>query len=265
MRLGVIGCGKMGSALIKGAFIKGAIQGDEVMAFDTFRESAEDLSKQVGTQIANSSNDLVKNCETVLLCVKPQDIISLTSSLDRDRDGILFISIAAGVKIYDLEKSLLKEDRVIRVMPNTPAMIGKGASAQSRGSHATESDAKFVANLLNAVGVSLEVPEKQLDAVTGLSGSGPAYIYTVIEAMADGGVLVGLPKEQALMLAAQTVSGAAEMIINSKEHPATLRDQVSSPGGTTIAGLAAIESGKLRSTLIEAVQAATKRSQELGN
>ena len=265
MRLGVIGCGKMGSALIKGAVIKGAIQGDEVMVFDTFRESAEVLSKQVGAQISNSSNNLVRNSEAVLLCVKPQDIISLTSSIDRDRDGILFISIAAGVKIHDLEKSLLKEDRVIRVMPNTPAMIGKGASAQSRGTNAIESDTQFVANLLNAVGVTLEVPEKQLDAVTGLSGSGPAYIYTVIEAMADGGVLVGLPKDQSLMLAAQTVSGAAEMIINSKEHPAKLRDQVSSPGGTTIAGLAALESGKLRSTLIEAVQAATKRSQELGN
>ena len=265
MKLGVIGCGKMGSALVKGAISKGAIESGEVLVFDTFEESAERLSKEIGVKIANNSNDLVKNSDAVLLCVKPQDIISLTECLDKDRNGILFISIAAGVKIQDLEKSLLDKDRVIRVMPNTPAMIGKGASAQSRGSNATESDIQFVKNLLNAVGIALEVPEKQLDAVTGLSGSGPAYIYTVIEAMADGGVLVGLPKDQALMLAAQTVSGAAEMIINSKEHPATLRDQVSSPGGTTIAGLAAIESGKLRSTLIEAVKAATERSKELGN
>ena len=163
MRLGVIGCGKMGSALIKGAVIEGAIQGDEVMVFDTFRESAEVLSKQVGAQIANSSNDLVRDSEAVLVCVKPQDIISLTSSLDRDRDGILFISIAAGVKIHDLEKSLLKEDRVIRVMPNTPAMIGKGASAQSRGSNATESDAKFVANIHDEW--QIQVTESQADCV----------------------------------------------------------------------------------------------------
>ena len=150
-------------------------------------------------------------------------------------------------------------------MPNTPAMIGQGASAQSKGKNATESDTEFVSKILNAVGISIEVPEKQLDAVTGLSGSGPAYIYTVIEALADGGVLVGLPKEKALTLAAKTVIGAAEMVMKSDEHPAKLRDQVASPGGTTIAGLAALESGKLRSTLIEAVKAATKRSEELGS
>ena len=150
-------------------------------------------------------------------------------------------------------------------MPNTPAFIGQGASAQSKGKNATESDAEFVSKILNAVGISVELPEKRLDAVTGLSGSGPAYIYTVIEALADGGVLVGLPKEKALTLAAKTVIGAAKMVMKSNEHPAKLRDQVTSPGGTTIAGLAALESGKLRSTLIEAVKAATKRSEELGS
>ena len=192
-------------------------------------------------------------------------MISLTDSFTKERSSKLFISIAAGIKIDDLKKSLKNDDRVIRVMPNTPAMIGQGASAQSKGKNATESDAEFVSKILNAVGISIEVPEKQLDAVTGLSGSGPAYIYTVIEALADGGVLVGLPKEKALTLAAKTVIGAAEMVMKSDEHPAKLRDQVASPGGTTIAGLAALESGKLRSTLIEAVKAATKRSEELGS
>ncbi len=192
-------------------------------------------------------------------------MISLTDSFNKERSSKLFISIAAGIKIDDLKKSLKNDDRVIRVMPNTPAMIGQGASAQSKGKNATESDAEFVSKILNAVGISIEVPEKQLDAVTGLSGSGPAYIYTVIEALADGGVLVGLPKEKALTLAAKTVIGAAEMVMKSDEHPAKLRDQVASPGGTTIAGLAALESGKLRSTLIEAVKAATKRSEELGS
>ena len=265
MNLGIIGCGKMGSALVKGAIKENAIDGQKVMVIDLVPELAQKLSNDIGATVAKTNDDLIKNADAVLLCVKPQDMISLTDSFNKERSSKLFISIAAGIKIDDLEKSLKNDDRVIRVMPNTPAMIGQGASAQSKGKNATESDAEFVSKILNAVGISLEVPEKQLDAVTGLSGSGPAYIYTVIEALADGGVLVGLPKEKALTLAAKTVIGAAKMVMKSDEHPAKLRDQVASPGGTTIAGLAALESGKLRSTLIEAVKAATKRSEELGS
>ena len=265
MNLGIIGCGKMGSALVKGAIRENAINGQQVMAIDLIPELAQQLSKDIGATIAKTNDELIENSDAILLCVKPQDMISLTNSFTKERSSKLFISIAAGIKIDDLEKSFKNDDRIIRVMPNTPAMIGQGASAQSRGKNATESDAQFVSNILNAVGIAIEVPEKQLDAVTGLSGSGPAYIYTVIEALADGGVLVGLPKEKALKLAAKTVIGAAEMVMKSDEHPAKLRDQVASPGGTTIAGLAALESGKLRSTLIEAVKAATKRSEELGS
>ena len=265
MNLGIIGCGKMGSALVKGAIKENAIDGQKVMVIDLVPELAQKLSNDIGATVAKTNDDLIKNADAILLCVKPQDMISLTDSFTKERSSKLFISIAAGIKIDDLEKSLNNDDRVIRVMPNTPAMIGQGASAQSKGKNATESDAEFVSKILNAVGISIEVPEKQLDAVTGLSGSGPAYIYTVIEALADGGVLVGLPKEKALTLAAKTVIGAAKMVMKSDEHPAKLRDQVASPGGTTIAGLAALESGKLRSTLIEAVKAATKRSEELGS
>ena len=265
MNLGIIGCGKMGSALVKGAIKENAIDGQKVMVIDLVPELAQKLSNDIGATVAKTNDDLIKNSDAILLCVKPQDMISLTDSFTKERSSKLLISIAAGIKIDDLEKSLKNDDRVIRVMPNTPAMIGQGASAQSKGKNATESDAEFVSKILNAVGISIEVPEKQLDAVTGLSGSGPAYIYTVIEALADGGVLVGLPKEKALTLAAKTVIGAAKMVMKSDEHPAKLRDQVASPGGTTIAGLAALESGKLRSTLIEAVKAATKRSEELGS
>ena len=265
MNLGIIGCGKMGSALVKGAIKENAIDGQKVMVIDLVPELAQKLSNDIGATVAKTNDDLIKNADAILLCVKPQDMISLTDSFNKERSSKLFISIAAGIKIDDLEKSLKNDDRVIRVMPNTPAMIGQGASAQSKGKNATESDTEFVSKILNAVGISIEVPEKQLDAVTGLSGSGPAYIYTVIEALADGGVLVGLPKEKALTLAAKTVIGAAEMVMKSDEHPAKLRDQVASPGGTTIAGLAALESGKLRSTLIEAVKAATQRSEELGS
>ena len=265
MNLGIIGCGKMGSALVKGAIKENAIDGQKVMVIDLVPELAQKLSNDIGATVTKRNDDLIKNADAILLCVKPQDMISLTDSFTKERSSKLFISIAAGIKIDDLEKSLKNDDRVIRVMPNTPAMIGQGASAQSKGKNATESDTKFVSKILNAVGISIEVPEKQLDAVTGLSGSGPAYIYTVIEALADGGVLVGLPKEKALTLAAKTVIGAAKMVTKLDEHPAKLRDQVTSPGGTTIAGLAALESGKLRSTLIEAVKAATKRSEELGS
>ena len=265
MNLGIIGCGKMGSALVKGAIRENAIDGQKVMVIDLIPELAQKLSKDIRATIAETNDELIENSDAILLCVKPQDMISLTDSFNKERSSKLFISIAAGIKIDDLEKSLKNDDRVIRVMPNTPAMIGQGASAQSKGKNATESDAEFVSKILNAVGISVELPEKRLDAVTGLSGSGPAYIYTVIEALADGGVLVGLPKEKALTLAAKTVIGAAKMVMKSNEHPAKLRDQVTSPGGTTIAGLAALESGKLRSTLIEAVKAATKRSEELGS
>ena len=174
MNLGIIGCGKMGSALVKGAIKENAIDGQKVMVIDLIPELARKLSKEIGATIAKTNDDLIKNSDAIILCVKPQDMISLTDSFARERSSKLFISIAAGIKIDELENSLKNDDRVIRVMPNTPAMIGQGASAQSKGKNATESDTKFVSKILNAVGISIEVPEKQLDAVTGLSGSGPA-------------------------------------------------------------------------------------------
>ncbi|MFL2479913.1 MAG: pyrroline-5-carboxylate reductase [Verrucomicrobiales bacterium] len=264
MRLGIIGCGKMGSALVKGAIKEGAITGDSVSVFDVIDSASNKLGNEIGATVTSSHDDLINKSEVVLLCVKPQDTLKMIGTLQAPDQSKLFISIAAGLQLLDLEKSLGERARVIRVMPNTPALVGKGASAFSRGTRATDDDANFVTNILGSVGKVLEVPEKQIDAITGLSGSGPAYIYTVIEALADGGVLVGLPKDKALLLAAQTVAGAAEMVIQTEEHPASLRDQVTSPGGTTIAGLAALESGKLRATLIEAVKAATLRSEDLG-
>jgi len=254
----------MGSALLKGAINKGAIETDSVSVFDVIDTASKKLANDIGATVASSHDDLINNSEVVLLCVKPQDTLKMLEGLNSLTQSKLFISIAAGLQLMDLEESLGESARVIRVMPNTPALVGKGASAFSRGTKANDEDTNFVINILGSVGKVLEVPEKQIDAITGLSGSGPAYIYTVIEALADGGVLVGLPEDQALLLAAQTVSGAAEMILQTGEHPASLRDQVASPGGTTVAGLAALESGKLRATLIDAVRAATLRSKELG-
>lgn len=264
MKLGIIGCGKMGSALLEGAVAAGAVDPGEVSLHDAFPDCAKSLAERVGATAAGTNGAVIEASEAVLLCTKPQDMLDMIRLLPPLTSSRLFISIAAGLQIADLEEALGDAGRVIRVMPNTPAMVGKGASAISRGTGATDADTEFVTQILDSVGSVVEVPEKLLDAVTGLSGSGPAYVYTIIEALSDGGVLMGLPKDKALTLAAQTVAGAAEMVLQTGKHPAMLRDQVTSPGGTTIAGLAAIEDGALRATLIGAVQAATERSQELG-
>jgi pyrroline-5-carboxylate reductase len=264
MKLGIIGCGKMGSALLKGAVQSKAVNPAEVFLHDAYIPLAEQLADDIGATALDSNAAVIGQSEVVLLCVKPQDMLDMLRSLPALSTAPLFISIAAGLKLAALEEVLGADARIIRVMPNTPALVGKGASAFSRGSCANDTDAGFVHAILKAVGMVTEVPEKQLDAVTGLSGSGPAYIYTVIEALAEGGVLMGLPRDKALMLATQTVAGAAEMVIHTGEDPAALRDQVASPGGTTVAGLSALEAGAFRATLIDAVRTATQRSTELG-
>jgi pyrroline-5-carboxylate reductase len=174
------------------------------------------------------------------------------------------VSIAAGVTIERIAAGLSAGQRIVRVMPNTPCLIGRGASAFSLGSHATKQDAQLVGELLSAVGAAFEVPEAQLDAVTGLSGSGPAFVYTMIEAMAAGGVAVGLPAELAAELAARTAAGAAEMVLETGETPAVLRERVTSPGGTTLAGLGVLDKRGFGEAVVTAVEAATRRSEELG-
>ena len=263
-KLGIIGCGKMGSALLEGAISAGAIAAESVSAYDKFAPAAESLASTCGAKLASSNAEVVANSDAILLCVKPQDMLEMLAELGEGSRGKLFISIAAGITISALEAALDPRARVIRVMPNTPALIKQAASAYALGSAATAEDALLASALLKAVGTVTEVPEKLLDTVTGLSGSGSAYVYTIIEALADGGVLCGLSKAQAIELAAQTLAGAANMVLTTGDHPAALRDQVTSPGGTTIAGLQVLEAGKLRATLIGAVEAATKRSKELG-
>ena len=264
MKLGIIGCGKMGSALLKGAVQSKSVNPAEVFLHDAFSQLADQLAKDTGATALSSNAEVIAQSEAVLLCVKPQDMLGMLEQLPETAKPPLFISIAAGLTISSFEQVLGANSRIVRVMPNTPALVSKGASAFSRGAGVNDEDAQFVHDILKAVGTVTEVPEKQLDAVTGLSGSGPAYIYTAIEALADGGVLMGLPKDKALTLAAQTVAGAAEMVLQQDEHPANLRDQVTSPGGTTIAGLSALEAGAFRATLIEAVRTATHRANELG-
>lgn len=264
MKLGVIGCGKMGSALIGGAIRAKAIEASDVIGYDPYPAAGEAFTAATGAKVTTSLADLA-DCDTFLLATKPQTAAEALDSLKESgvRDATL-VSIAAGLTIDWLERHSPSGFRIVRSMPNTPALVGKGASAYARSEKATAEDAAFAGKLLGAVGLAVEVPESMLDAVTGLSGSGPAYIYLAIEALTDGGVAVGLPQDQALQLAAQTVLGAAAMVVETGRPPAELRDNVTSPNGTTVAGLASLADTGFRESLISAVAAATARATELG-
>ena len=280
MKLGFIGGGKMAAALIKGVLKSGLCTPADITISDVHAPSAEKLRADTGVTLAASNAEVVGASDTIVLAVKPGDAIAAIQSVTTQqmessmrwawqsgtdsKGGKLLISIVAGLSIASLEKAAGEKLRVIRVMPNTPALVLAGASAYATGTQATEEDAETARKIFGGVGIAVRVKESLLDAVTGLSGSGPAYVYTIIEALADGGVLMGLPRDLALQLAAKTVAGAAEMVLQTGLHPAVLRDQVASPGGTTIAGIEALESGGLRAALITAVRAASERSSALG-
>jgi len=260
MKLGVIGCGKMGSALVEGAIRSGAIPAAKVSGCDAYPEAAKAFAKTTGATFAESISAL--NADTYLLCTKPNQAEAALGALPAGE--ALVISVAAGLSTAWLEARVPAGVRVIRCMPNTPALVGKGAAAFCRGKAATAADAEFAKLLLGSVGLAVELPESLMDAVTGLSGSGPAFVYVMIEAMADGGVRAGLPRAEAMKLAAQTVLGAAAMVLETGMHPGELKDQVTSPGGTTIAGIAELEKHGMRSAFIEAVTTAARRAAELG-
>ena len=255
----------MGTALVQGALRAGIVAVGDVIGTDVITAARDHFTKTTRADTTTSLADLVAVADVLLLCTKPQDAFgALGECSSEDSAGKLLISIAAGITLSDLEKHTPAAIRVIRTMPNTPALIGKGAAGYCLGSRCRPGDEEIVSQLLGAVGLALAVPEKLMDAVTGLSGSGPAYAYLFIEALADAGVREGLPRADALKLAAQTVAGAAEMVIQTGQHPAVLKDMVTSPGGTTIAGLAVLEERNLRSAVIGAVAAATAKSKDLG-
>ncbi len=263
MKIALIGCGKMGSALLCGV-ARSLGQGTEVYLCDVHQPAAEALGTSLGAKVCLTPSEAVTRAEVVILAVKPGDVRAVCQSLQAVGGERLYLSIAAGLKLADLEACLGGAERVIRAMPNTPALVGAGAAAFALGTRATLADADMARKILGAVGTVDQVSEKLLDAVTGLSGSGPAYGYLIIEALADGGVLMGLPRTAALQLAAQTMLGAAKMVLETGKHTGVLRDEVTSPGGTTIAGLEALELGGLRAALMQAVRAATERAEELG-
>ncbi len=252
----------MAAAIVQGVVAAGAFAPKSVWVSDAHAGVAEALGKAAGVRVASNNADVVAAADTLVLCVKPGDALGALKGLKLK--GRLVISIAAGIALVDLEKAAGPGCRVVRVMPNTPALIGHGAAAYALGSRAAAADAAVTEKIFRAVGSVYPVKESLLDAVTGLSGSGPAFVYLMVEALADGGVLMGLPRELALRLAAQTVAGSAQMVLQTGQHPAALRDMVTSPGGTTIAGIEALETCGVRGGFLAAVRAATERSRALG-
>jgi len=265
LRIGLIGTGKMATALASGWVRSRWIESNCVTGTDVLSEAREQFTKATTCRTLGSVAEVMAESDVLVLAVKPQHMAGVMQDMRaRLSERHLIVSIAAGVTLAKMGQALGEQRRLVRVMPNTPALVGAGASAFALGGTATAEDAKLAQAMLSIVGVAVEVPENLLDAVTGLSGSGPAYVYQIIEALSDGGVRVGLPRAIATKLAAQTVMGAAKMVLETGEHPGALKDAVTSPGGTTIAGLHAMEAGGVRGHLINAVVAATERSRELG-
>lgn len=264
-KLGFLGGGNMAGALIRGLLHEDAVIADQIRASDVSDQRLGDLQTKFGILTTSDNDELVRWADVIVIAVKPQIVDRILGSIASGMSGSdLVISIAAGVPLDALEARLPAGARVIRSMPNTAAIAHAGATAISPGTHATREDISVARALFEAVGRCVTVDETLLDAVTGLSGSGPAYVMLMIEALADGGVKVGLGRDIALLLAAQTVYGAAKLQLETGEHPGRLKDMVTSPGGTAIAGLHTLESGGLRRTLIDAVEAAANRSAELG-
>ncbi len=261
----VVGGGNMGEALVMGMVNSAYAKVDDIVIAEPLAERAEHLRQASGFAVVSDGAEAAPEAEKVVIAVKPQVLDAVLGGLkDALAHRPLLISVVAGAPTSRFTGILGDEARIVRVMPNTPALVGEGAAGLCAGGAASEADLSQAKQLLESVGKAVVLPESLMDAVTGLSGSGPAYVFQFIEALADGGVRAGLPREEAMLLATQTVLGSARMLLETGEHPGRLKDMVASPGGTTIAGLHALENGGLRSAVINAVSAAARRSEELG-
>lgn len=260
-----LGAGQMASALAGGWTRAGLLDVARSHAADPYADARAKFEKATGIKTSEANRDVAAECDVLVLAVKPQVMPAVLAELKPALGAKhLVISIAAGVTLRTLADGLGDRVRLVRVMPNTPCLVGASASGYSPGATATADDVELVGSLFGSVGKAFRVAEPLLDAVTGLSGSGPAFVYTFIEALADGGVKCGLPRDVALALAAQTVLGGAKMVLETGQHPGMLKDAVASPGGTTITGLHALERAGFRAAAMDAVEAATQRSRELG-
>ena len=264
-QIGFVGGGNMAEALLAGVLRKGLTTPEHLIVSDPLSSRREWLARNFGVVVTADNHVAVRGADMVVLCVEPQVLDDVLTELEPSlRSHPLMISVAAGYPLSRIQARLAWATRLVRAMPNTPSAIGDGVTAMSPAAGLSSSDREAAQRLFESVGIVAVVEERLMDAVTGLSGSGPAYVFAMVEALADGGVLAGLPRRTAQQLAAQTVAGAARMVLQQGEHPAVLKDRVASPGGTTIAGLSRLEQGRLRATLMSAVEAATQRSQELG-
>lgn len=264
-RIAVVGGGKMGEALVRALCASGLASPAQI-AVTHPREARRAALAALGVRAVADNREAVAGADLVIIAVKPDLVPAVLAEISAAlKPGSPVVSIAAGVTLEQIESRLPAGTPVVRVMPNTPVQVGAGAAGVARGRHATDAHVEQVVRIFNAAGRAVELPERLMDAVTGLSGSGPAYVCLVIEALADGGVKMGLPREVALTLAAQTVLGAAKLVLETGKHPAQWKDMVASPGGTTIAGLAQLERSAVRGALIDAVEAATHRARELSS
>jgi pyrroline-5-carboxylate reductase len=265
LKLGFLGAGKMATALAKGFIQAGITTADAILASDPVEAARTALTREAEVKTTSQNLDIIDFAQVLLLAVKPDQVNEVLREIkSRFTSKHLLLSIAAGVTTARLESGLSPGARVVRIMPNTPALVGASASAFALGQHATADDALLTQRLFSAVGVAYQVKEGLLDAVTGLSGSGPAYAFLLIEALSDGGVAAGLPRDVATKLAAQTLLGSAKLLLETGLHPGALKDMVTSPGGTTIEGLHELEKAGVRGALINAVRAATDKSKRLG-
>ena len=264
-KIGFVGAGNMAEAMMKGLLHSGVSKPQNVVASDVRKDRLGFIKELFDVSVCEKNEDAVDQADIVVLAVKPQILepvlLDLADHLDTSK---LIISIAAGVSLATIESHLKKDLRLIRAMPNIAALVLESATAICPGKHASQEDLKLAKAVFDSVGRTVTIEEGLMDAVTGLSGSGPAYLFLIIDALADAGVKVGLSRHNALTLSAQTVLGAAKLLIETGEHPGRLKDLVTSPGGTAIAGLHTLEEGGLRTTLMNAVEVATRRSGELG-
>jgi pyrroline-5-carboxylate reductase len=265
-KIGFIGSGNMGEAMISGLINSGASKPENISCSDISTEKLQQISNKYGVITSNSNIEVATGADIIILAIKPQIMVPVLQEIKESLDmSKIVISIAAGVPLAAIESCLNKDLRLIRVMPNIAVAVREGAAAIAAGEHTKKEDIDLAMAIFNSVGKCVFLKENNLmDAVTGLSGSGPAYIFLIVDALADAGVKVGLSRQDSLLLASQTLLGAAKLLLETKEHPGALKDSVTSPGGTAIAGLHTLEQGGLRTTLINAVEAATRRSVELG-
>ncbi|MCX8204721.1 MAG: pyrroline-5-carboxylate reductase [Candidatus Nezhaarchaeota archaeon] len=266
MRLGIIGAGRIGEALISGLLKAGFVKPSGVMASDVSEARLRHISSAYGVECVSDNVKVARSCETVVLSVKPKDVHKVLEEIKGELTAShLLISIAAGVATSYIAKVLSKRVPIVRAMPNVAVLVREGMTVVAPGPWAEEHHVKLAEELFSSVGKVMRLPEDFFDAVTALSGSGPAYASLIVEAMIDAGIRVGLPREAATILAAQSVLGAAKMLLETGEHPAKLREMVTTPAGVTIEGIVELEEGRLRATIIKAITRATQRSKELLN